>query len=152
MRAPAVVLVRFARAGDFGFVRDLAAAVFAEYGDTRGTRTAAMVFAPGARTLVAELGGAPVGFAAVQVDRDRAHLIAIAVAPQSSGLGVGPRLLRAAEQEAVKRGARRMRLETGEANLVAIEMFVRAGYTRTDRLPRYYRTGYDALTYRKELS
>ena len=152
MRAPAVHLVRFARPGDLGFVRDVAAAVLAEYdGDTRGTRTVAMVAAPGARTLIAELDGAPAGFAVVQLDREPAHLNAIAVAPRVSGLGVGPRLLRAVERYAASRGARSMRLETGEANLVAIEMFVRAGYTRDGRIPRYYRTGYDALTYRKTL-
>jgi ribosomal protein S18 acetylase RimI-like enzyme len=153
MRAPAVHLVRFVRPGDLGFVREVAGVVFAEYdGDTSGTRTVAMVSAPGARTLIAELDGAPAAFAVVQLDREPAHLIAIAVAPRVSGIGVGPRLLRAVERYAASRGARSMRLETGEANLVAIEMFVRAGYIRDGRIPRYYRTGYDALTYRKTLS
>jgi ribosomal protein S18 acetylase RimI-like enzyme len=151
VRAPAVHRVRFVRPGDLAFVREVAAAVFAEYGDPDGTRTVAMVSAPGAVTLVAELDGAPAGFAIVQLDREPAHLTAIAVAPRVSGIGVGPRLLRAVERYAAERGAQSMRLETGEANVVAIELFVRAGYTRVGRMSRYYRTGYDAITYRKNL-
>jgi len=151
MRAPAVHLVRFVEPRDFGFLQQVAAAVFAEYGDTRGTRTLGMARARGARTLVVERDGAPAGFAIVQLERASAHLAAIAVAPSMSGIGVGPRLLRAAERYAAEHGAQSMRLETGEANLVAIEMFDRAGYVRDGLIRRYYSTGYDALTYRKSL-
>ena len=102
-------------------------------------------------TLVAERSNRPVGFVTLHVDRGAAHIGAIAVVRTARGRGIGARLLRAAERLAQRLGAQVVALETGEANLAALDMFVRAGYRIEGRIPRYYRTGYDALTLRRDL-
>lgn len=139
---------------DVDFVRALAAEAFSEYDGSEthaASNVVAMVSAARTHTLVAESSNRPVGFVTLDTNGDAAHIAAIAVVRDARGRGVGARLLRAAERLAQKLGARRVALETGEANLAALEMFVRAGYRIESRVPRYYRTGYDALTLRREL-
>jgi ribosomal protein S18 acetylase RimI-like enzyme len=153
MRTAEALVLRPFRPADARFVRALATEAFAEYdGGTGGARVLAMATAPYAHTIVADIADEPAGFAVVTLDDGHAHLGAIAVARISRGVGVGRRLLTAAEDLAASLGAATIRLETGEANLAAIELFVRAGYARVKRISKYYRTGYDALAYRKDLS
>jgi ribosomal-protein-alanine N-acetyltransferase len=139
-------------AADAAFVHGVSVEAFAEYDGARAAvHTVSLAQGPRARTLIAEQAGRPVGFAIVTVEGGRAHLCAVAVARGLRGRGIGGRLLRAAEHHAMARGARVMLLETGEANLAAIDLFVRSGYQRDGRVARYYRTGYDALRFRKAL-
>jgi ribosomal-protein-alanine N-acetyltransferase len=152
MHALVVTVVRPFTAEDTFFVRRVAAEAFAEYDAARAAaHTLSLVQSPNARTLIAEHDGRPVGFAIVAVEGDYAHLSAVAVVRGLRGRGIGGKLVRAAERNAVVRGARVMLLETGEANLAAIDLFVRSGYQRDGRVARYYRTGYDALRFRKAL-
>jgi [ribosomal protein S18]-alanine N-acetyltransferase len=137
---------------DADFVRALAEEAFSEYDGTAeraGSHTVAMARA--ARTLVAESANRRLGFVTLVVDGEAAHIVAIAVVPSVRGRGVGARLLRDGERLARVLGARVVALETGEANLAALDMFIRAGYRVDGRIPRYYRTGYDALTLRRSL-
>jgi len=133
-------------------VRALADEAFSEYdGAHAASKVVAMVGAPRTHTLVAERSKRPVGFVSLGVGGDGAHIAAIAVVRDARGRGIGARLLRAAERLARSLGAQVVRLETGEANLAALDMFLRAGYRIETRIPRYYRCGYDALALRRNL-
>ena len=151
MRSATPVSVRRYTAADVDFIRALADEAFSEYdGDRAASRTVAMASA--AHTLVAETANRRVGFVSLAVDGTSAHIAAIAVVRDSRGRGIGARLLGAAERLAQKLGARSVALETGEANLAALDLFLRAGYRIEGRVARYYRTGYDALTLRRVLA
>jgi ribosomal protein S18 acetylase RimI-like enzyme len=152
MRSPSPVTIRRYAEADADFLRALADEAFSEY-DGAGGRAGshAVAMARVAHTLVAERTNRPVGFVWLGVDGDVAHIGAIAVVRGERGRGIGARLLRAAEKLAQTLGARAVELETGEANLAALDMFVRAGYRIEGRVSRYYRTGYDALQLRRNL-
>ena len=140
---------------DADFVGALAAEAFSEYdgdGARAGSNVTAMVKAARMHTLVAERSSRPVGFVSFDVTGERAHIGAIAVVRGERGRGIGVKLLRAAEKLAQSLGANVVALETGEANLAALDMFTRAGYRIEDRVARYYRTGYDALRLRRTLT
>lgn len=146
------VLIRRYADADVGFVRALADEAFSEYdGDRAASKVVALVSAARTHTLVAESSNRPVGFVSLGVEGEGAHIAAIAIVRSARGRGIGARLLRAAETLARKLGARTMSLETGEANLAALDMFLRAGYRIEGRIPRYYRSGYDALILRRNL-
>ncbi len=150
VRATVTRIRRFSRS-DAVFVGETGREAFSEYGSDAREHTLSLMAAPGATTLIAEHDDRPVGFAIVGVRGDVAHLHAIAVVTGMRGRGVGEALLRAAERNAMSRGGVEVRLETGEANLEAIDLFVRSGYRQERRVARYYRTGYDALIFAKRL-
>jgi ribosomal-protein-alanine N-acetyltransferase len=81
-----------------------------------------------------------------------ARLYSIAVAPRSTGRGVGPALLTACENTVVKRGCQRLRLEVHERNRRAIAFYRKAGYRRFGRYDEYYRDGGHALRFEKALT
>ena len=117
-----------------------------EYNPGAADRSRDMVDARGAVTFVATSSRAVVGYAVLQLERGRgAHLNAIAVTEPARGRGVGRALLARIDQEAASRGLRTIRLATAEANVAALQAFVRAGYRICDRLPRYYERGQDAV-------
>jgi ribosomal protein S18 acetylase RimI-like enzyme len=150
-----VITIRRYADTDAGFVGALGEEAFREYdggGGRAATHVVAMANAARMHTLVAERTNRFVGFVTIEVNGESAHVSAIAVIRDARGRGIGARLLRAAEKLAQELGARVVVLETGEANLAALDMFVRAGYRIEGRIPRYYRTGYDALTLRRTLS
>jgi len=143
--------VRTARDSDAAFVERLSGEVFSEYTPRAAPRTAAMVHADGACTLVATVDGLPAGFAVVRASGDVAYLDAIAVREPQRGRGLGRRLLAAAEEEAERCGAKLVRLVTADANLAALELFFKADYFIERRLRRYYPRGQDALGLVKRL-
>jgi len=82
----------------------------------------------------------------------QARLYSIAVAPEAQGLGLGARLLGAAERAARRRGRRVLGLEVRVDNPAAIALYERRGYRRVGRRARYYADGADAWRYVKALS
>ncbi len=88
----------------------------------------------GQSVTVAEEGGTVTGFIALRAD---GHIDLAFVAPERAGRGIGPRLLRAVEDEARTRGLARL---TVEASLVARPLFARAGW-RTVRRQSVERAG-----------
>ena len=68
-----------------------------------------------------------------------------------SGRGVGPMLLAAAEEAALARDCRSIRLEVHETNHAAIARYRKSGYREFGRLRRYYEDGGDALRFEKRL-
>lgn len=157
-----VYAVRPSRAGDEGFVDDLACRVFAVYSrDAR--RAIRSILAEGVtETLVAELESLPVGFVVVQYEqlaRDvgpwakptTARIQAIAVRPDVEGRGIGRRLLESAEEAARARSSRSLSLATGEKNARARRLFEAAGFVPLVRLTRYYAGGQTAVLMHRAL-
>lgn len=136
---------------DAQFIRELAELVFSEYSRAAGAHTLGLSEHGDAVTLVARLAGRAVGFAIVSFEAPAATLAAIAVEPRSRGLGIARRLLVRAEEEAARRGAGLLSLATAEANLAAIDLFLKAGYRMSGRLFRYYGRGQNAVGMRKRL-
>ena len=80
-----------------------------------------------------------------------ARLYSIAVAPHVGGRGVAAMLLDAAEEAALARGCRTMRLEVHRANHAAISRYRKSGYREFGRYRAYYEDGADALRFEKRL-
>jgi ribosomal protein S18 acetylase RimI-like enzyme len=64
---------------------------------------------------------------------------------------IGRRLLARAEQEALRRGCCRIRLEVRMENVFAIRLYERLGFSDSAVLPGYYEDGAHAFVMRKEL-
>jgi ribosomal-protein-alanine N-acetyltransferase len=126
---------------DVPFVRALSRDAFAEF-DPRAARTTSQLLTrPGARCWVAERGGVALGFVITEPEAKQALAItAIAVTKTTRGRGVGRLLMRAAERHALARDASRITLTTAQANLAALDLFLRCGFVLTGRrMVRYWR-------------
>ena len=137
------------RSSDAEFLRTLAQRAFGEYDLRAGEHTVRLGERRGSLTLVACAEDRPVGFAIVEHHGGASSLDAIAVDEASRGAGVGRRLLGAVEAEARRSGAMELGLVTAEANVSALDLFLKAGFRIERRLPRYYRRGQDAVRLRK---
>ena len=86
---------------------------------------------PTAEVIVAESEGGQLAGTAIVLFRPRsavARLYSIAVAPQMGGRGVAPMLLEAAEEAALARDCRAIRLEVHQTNHAAISRYRKSGY------------------------
>lgn len=81
----------------------------------------------------------PTGFVLGRAIADEAELLTIAVHPDHRGQGQGRALLRAFEQAARDRGARRAFLEVAADNRPARALYRRAGFAQAGQRPGYYR-------------
>jgi ribosomal protein S18 acetylase RimI-like enzyme len=108
---------------------------------------------PSGSLIVAEESGKLAGYALVLYPpRSKiARLYSIAVAPHVSQRGIGPLLLTAAENTAVSRHRRVMRLEVHEHNTRAIGRYEKSGYRLFGRHRDYYDDQADALRFEKPL-
>jgi ribosomal protein S18 acetylase RimI-like enzyme len=79
-------------------------------------------------------------------------LYSIAVDGQYAGQRIGSRLLSAAENAAHHRGANAMRLEVREANVLAVNLYRKFGYSLIGRILDYYEDKSTALRLQKRLS
>jgi ribosomal-protein-alanine N-acetyltransferase len=104
----------------------------------------------------AEGGEAEILVGAATIERRRtsrvARLSSLAVAPARTGLGLGRRLLEAAERDARAHGCQRLRLEVRADNGGGIRLYERGGYARTGTKPDYYEDGMEAWCYETALS
>jgi len=83
---------------------------------------------------------------------DVARLYSIAVAPEMARRGIGAALLAAAEQSAIARGRRVLRLEVREKNAAAVSLYRKAGYLMFGRYADYYARRGHALRFEKRLT
>ena len=84
---------------------------------------------PAGLLLVATLRGDPIGCGALKFhDNEPTELKRMWVAESARGLGIGRRLLSELEENAAKRGARTVRLETNKTLIEAINLYRSAGY------------------------
>jgi ribosomal protein S18 acetylase RimI-like enzyme len=157
--APATLILRRGEAGDRGFIRSLAAAAFAPYGDY-GPLLLDWFATPGVEATIAEDASGPLGLTLVAFladpDSEGAWIqdvLAIAVAERARRRGLGRRLLEAALQRA-ETAARRwpvraVRLSVAEDNAPARALFEAAGFAYTGREERLYPRGQRALHMRR---
>lgn len=105
-------------------------------------------------SLIAELdSGSIAGFIVAETGRRRAgHIITIDVLPGARRLGIGSKLLQAAEGRLWAAGSERVELETAVDNASAIAFYKRHGYFLVKTIPRYYSIGVDALVMGKDLA
>ena len=101
--------------------------------------------------LVAEEGGAVLGYALLRVRGRQGHLESLAVDPDARRLGLGRTLLRAAERVVLERGALHMRLEIREDNPAAYALYQSLGYRQHGTWLEYYEDESDARRLRKAL-
>lgn len=133
-RASAALEIRRASATDEGFAVRLAEQAFGEFDPHAARTTASLLREAGAETLIALVNGEPAGFIVLGGTSARVvHVNAIAVAPGQRGKGIGQRLLQEAERNAKQRGAKRLSLHTAQANLAALSLFLRCGFSITQR-------------------
>jgi ribosomal protein S18 acetylase RimI-like enzyme len=110
-RAGAAVEVRRATEADQRFAVQLAEQAFGEFDPNAGRTTAGLLREAGAETLIALVDGGPAGFIVLGGAGARvAHVNAIAVAPDQ-----------------------RLSLHTAQANLAALSLFLRCGFSITER-------------------
>jgi len=79
------------------------------------------------------------------------HIITIDVLPAAYRLGVGSKLLNAAEDRLRTARCRSVFLETAVDNQVALVFYKKHGYSLTKTIPRYYSNGMDAIVLSKQL-
>jgi len=123
---------------------------------------------PGSFTLVAEAEGGEVtgngrptagilgfnilGFIVAETRRKTGHIITIDVVAQARRAGVGSALLRTAEDQLLRAGARAVALETPVNNEAAIRFYKQKGYFVEKTVAAYYSNRMDALVMTKALA
>ena len=126
-----------------------------------GERADARAFRHGVRSPTVSLlvavppdGGEPCGYANLERRRNSsvARLTSIAVSPHAAGAGLGRVLLAAAEAEARRHGADRIRLEVRADNGPAQRLYEGSGYGRFATVEDYYEDGTAAWRYEKLLA
>ncbi|HEU4959491.1 MAG TPA: ribosomal protein S18-alanine N-acetyltransferase [Sphingomonas sp.] len=119
------------------------------------SQVAGVLAMPGVWLTIAELDGAPAGFAVTRAIADEAELLLLAVRPAVRRRGVGRALLKSATAEARSRGVAHMHLEVRAGN-DAIVLYRSAGFVKVGERRDYYRGRngklFDALTFRTTLS
>jgi ribosomal protein S18 acetylase RimI-like enzyme len=146
-----VLKIRRQRGSDAAFIRGLAARAFAEYDLDAGSAVSHLTRS--GTTWVACRGHEPLGFAVShRLGRGAADICAIAVAEQARGTGIGRALLRHVERALRNEGIAQLSLHTAQANVAALELFLKHGFKVERRLPRFYRGVFDACSLSKRLT
>ena len=106
-----------------------------------------------ATMLVDEYKGTLRGFAVVlyNIGTSLARLYSLVVDPHYRGLGIGIKLLRVSEKDALENDCVTMRLEVRKDNIPAIELYKKKKYRQFDLVPDYYEDHMDALRFEKNL-
>ncbi len=95
--------------------------------------------------LVAEVDGLVVGFGGLLFVADEAHIMNLAVAPESQRQGVAAGLVARLMVAAGDRGAIAATLEVRSSNEPALGLYHRFGFAEAGQRPRYYPDGEDAV-------
>ena len=108
---------------------------------------------PNSRTWVADKDHEICGFLVAEKQADNVgHIITIDVVDAHRRLGIGSRLIGAAEDWARREGWLLIYLETAENNRPAQRFYENRGYTKYKKIPRYYSNQMDAWVMVKWLS
>ena len=104
-----------------------------------------------AALIVAEESGQLAGYALV-LFRPRSKIARLySIAAAVAGRGIGPMLLQASEDVAVRRACGTLRLEVHEKNAAAIRRYRKSGYLLFGRHLAYYDDRGDALRFEKRI-
>lgn len=106
-----------------------------------------------ARVLVAMRGFELLGNLVLLMRRNstRARIYSVVVSPQARGLGIGDRLVEAAEGAAQREGRDAVTLEVRADNPAARALYAKRGYVEVRALPAYYDDGADGLRLERTL-
>lgn len=102
--------------------------------------------------LVAELGGAVVGYIMCRIEYGfshlkrfglarKGHIVSVAVLEEHRGKGIGSKLIEQAVQEMVRKSCKECYLEVRVSNEGAITLYRKLSYRLIGRLEGYYRDG-----------
>ena len=106
--------------------------------------------------LVAEFGGAVVGYVMCRIEYGfshlkrlglarKGHIVSIAVKEQHRGKGIGTALMITSQQAMAEKTATESYLEVRVTNNEAISLYEKLGYSASSRLEAYYKDGEAAL-------
>jgi [ribosomal protein S18]-alanine N-acetyltransferase len=106
--------------------------------------------------LVAEIGGAVVGYVMARIEYGfshlkklglsrKGHIVSVAVREQHRGQGIGSLLMGKAQEAMSAKGATECYLEVRVSNTEAINLYQKLGYRTSGRLEAYYKDGEAAL-------
>lgn len=137
MRGRAVTVLRAATVADAGLLAAIHAPVFPEE-PWPAAAMAALLESTGTGGLIAEDGGAALGFVLWRTVADEAEILTLAVLPDARRAGVGAGLLGGALALAAGAGASTMFLEVAEDNPAALALYRGAGFAAVGRRPGYY--------------
>jgi len=106
------------------------------------------------RFLLARLGDAPAGYAAISLRRGSliARLYSLAVNPDARGKGVAAALVQGAQRLAAEAGCTALRLEVRASNTAARGLYEREKFRLRGRRDAYYEDGEAALLYERAIS
>lgn len=106
---------------------------------------------PSARVLVAEVDGCIGGALILLLRRNSgwARIYSVVVHPDYRGLGIGRRLVEAAEMQARRAGRHGLSLEVRADNTPARSLYRSLGYADHEQLPGYYEDGAPGVRLRK---
>lgn len=90
------------------------------------------------------------GFVVYRVVADEAEIITIGVAPDARRGGIAAAMLAIIENDASKRGAKKIFLEVAENNDAARALYEKNGYHTVGTRPKYY-DGVDAIIMEKQI-
>jgi ribosomal protein S18 acetylase RimI-like enzyme len=150
------IIVRFSRASDYLFIRELSTSAFRPFGDYRDV-VPEWHISDKSITLIACLEEAPLGFAMVgkpfsRYDQNNSsELLAIAVETEWQGKGIGKLLLKEIEKVALEAGIMTLFLHTAIENRNARKLFSDEGYRVWQIKKGFYPMGQDACVMAKKL-
>jgi ribosomal protein S18 acetylase RimI-like enzyme len=150
------IKIRPARPSDSRFIIALSGSVFRRYGPyekvIKGWFESGMTL-----TLVALMNRKPAGFAMISHLSQRTNpqqvseLLAIAVAPEKQGMGIGETLLKEMEKKAAQMNITELFLHTAEENLAAQNLFAKNKYVSWGINESFYPAGQNALIMSKKI-
>jgi ribosomal protein S18 acetylase RimI-like enzyme len=129
---------------DDAFIERLSRRAFSDFDPLAGPHTLSLTQRDGVVTRIAVRDGERLGFVALEFGRGVGWIQAIAVIPSERGQGVGGTLVAEAIRVARHTGVPRLRLTTAQANVEALELFLKCGFAIERRVPRHYTRGQDA--------
>ena len=136
---------------DDSFVTQLADEAFREY-DARPDRyMRRATHRATTLTWIAVADGVPVGMVVLDRSAGEWSVLAVAVAERSRARGVGSLLMQTAETHARAHGALQLSLFTADANLAALDLFLRRGFRIVARRKGFYARRQDACRLVKQL-
>lgn len=139
------VRVRAARSGDAAAMLALEALFPSDRMSARSIRR--FIASTRAKVFVAVRGTEVLGnlVLLLRADSRRARIYSVVVSPQARGLGIGNRLVDAAERAAKREGRESVSLEVRADNTAARALYAKRGYRQAEALAGYYNDGADGI-------
>lgn len=112
------------------------------------------ISAPGAKVLVAVRATELLGNLVLlrRANSRKGRIYSVVVSPQARGLGIGSRLVAAAEKFALEHDCEAVSLEVRADNVAARALYAKRGYVEERTLPAFYDDGADGLRLKRTLT